>query len=105
LSQEFPMANGTFDLSAPKSFSPTFAGPTEGKLVVEPKSGKDCTLLAPNFNPLNIYNAKIEVSDSTGKTVSKERSLGGFAGVPKAPAPVKFDGKLGDPAWQSAPVL
>jgi len=105
LTQEFPMAKGTFDLGAPKSFSPAFSGPMEGRMVVEAKSGKESTLLAPNFNPLNIYSAKIEVSDSASKTVSKERAIGGFAGVPKAPAPVKFDGKLGDPAWQSAQVL
>ena len=103
--QEVPMAAGTYKPEAPVDFTPAFVGPSEGKLVLDGRASRQQTVLASNFNPLNLYNAKLEVTDSTGKTITLERPFGGFAAVARAASPVKFDGKMGDPAWQSAPVL
>ncbi len=104
LGQEITMAAGTFKLGEAKDFTPSFSGPSEGTLSIEGKSTKELTVLIGNLNPLNIYNAKLEVSDASGKLFVRERAFGGFAGAPKAAVPVKFDGKLGDPAWRAASI-
>jgi len=103
LAQEIPMEIGTFQLGNPKPFEPVFAGPAAGTLSVAGHSEKGAAVAISNLNPLNLYNAKIELT-ANGKTLTSERACGGFVGVPKASHGVTFDGQMGDPAWQAAPV-
>jgi len=102
--QEIPMAEGSFKLGDPKDFAPSFAGPSSGSISVGAKSEKDFVVGVSNFNPLNIYNARLEITDPTGRSYVKERAVGGFASAVRVQAPPVFDGKLGDPVWAKASV-
>lgn len=97
----FPMNNGTFKLGDPAPFTPAFAAPPEGEITVAPGAAFSVAVRASNLNPHSLYRARLEVT-AAGRTLSRERYVGGGLGVPKVKGGVTFDGKLGDPAWKRA---
>ncbi len=102
--EEIFMEKGTFNKAAAVPFTAAISGQAEGKLALEPKSRKEIKLSVSNFNPLNIYKTKAILVDSTGKTVTAERLISGFVGVPKTKAPLKMDLAADEAEWQRAPV-
>ncbi len=103
--EEVAMAKGTFNKAEAKPFVAEISGQAEGKVAVEGKSEKEIIISVSNFNPLNLYVAKVSATDSSGRTVSKERFISGFVGVQKVKAPLKMDLSADEAEWQRAPVL
>jgi len=81
-----------------------FQSPDSGDVEVAARSHEEILLPLSGAGPLDVYHVKAVVRDAAGKVVSLERQAAGFVGVPRALAPVKVDGLLNEPAWQSAPV-
>jgi len=102
--EEIEMAGGTFQKSNAKPFNAEISGETKGKFVLEGKSEKEVKVSVSNFNALNIYSAKAHVHDSAGKSISKDRFISGFVGVPKLKVPLKMDLAADESEWQKAPV-
>ena len=53
---------------------------------------------------LTVYRVKASVSDASGRTVTSERPVAGFAAVPRATGPVKLDGSMAEADWKRSPV-
>lgn len=102
--ETWAMANGTFRLNEPSPFAPRFTTPASGEVELAPGASTAITVRADNLDPLALYRARLEVGGG-GRTVSRERIIGGCVGVPKVAGGVRFDGRLGDPAWQKAEAL
>ncbi|HBC85838.1 MAG TPA: hypothetical protein DCZ94_02675 [Lentisphaeria bacterium] len=103
--EETLMAKGTFNKAEAKPFTAEISGQTEGKMIIEGKSQKEISLSVSNFNPLNIYTVKVNLTDSSGKTMYKDRFISGFVGVQKVKDPLKMELAADEAEWQKAPVL
>ncbi|HCE46337.1 MAG TPA: hypothetical protein DET40_22555 [Lentisphaeria bacterium] len=102
--EEILMDKGTFNKAAAIPFTAAITGQAEGKLTLEGKSQKEFKVSVSNYNPLNIYKAKVLLVDSSGKTMSKERLISGFVGVGKVKSPLKMDLAADEAEWQRAPL-
>lgn len=100
----FAMANGAFKLGDPSPFAPAFTTPAAGELTLAPGAEASAEIRATNLDPQSLYRARLEIA-CDGKAASRERLFGGCAGVARTAKPVVFDGRMGDPAWQRAPLV
>lgn len=82
----------------------TFAGPASGSITLDGRSSDTVTVLLDDVDPLAVYGVKAMLRDESGRTLSEERTMGGFVPVPRAGASVKIDGVLDDADWAKAPV-
>lgn len=102
--ETFAMSGGTFALQEPVPFAPAFAGAAAGEVALAPGESTAIAVRAGNLDPLALYRARLEVV-ADGRTVSRERLFGGCPGVPRVAGGVRFDGRMGDPAWARAAVV
>ena len=102
LTGEISVINGEFG-----SFSPTaayFGEAAEGTRTIDGKCTADIVVPLAGYDPLTVYRIRASVTDASGRTVTSERPVAGFAAVPRATAPIKLDGSMAEADWKRAPV-
>ena len=102
LTGEISVINGEFG-----SFGPTaayFGDAAEGTTTIDGKATADILVPLAGVDPLTIYRVKAGVSDASGRTVTSERPVAGFAAVPRATGPIKLDGSMNEADWTRSPV-
>jgi len=104
LLNQIPLANGRYELQKPVSPEAYFTGSPKGTLTVTAGQTAELNIPLAGVDPLNVYKVRTMVSDQTGRSVAKDRYVGGFMAVPKAGGGIKPDGMLDEPDWQRAPV-
>jgi len=102
---ETPMRGGEFDHSHAGTAEAYFAEVPQGQTTLLAGEERHIDLALSGVQPLSLYDVRGQVSDSAGKTAQHRRFMGGFAGVPKAHAPIQVDGTLREADWARAPVL
>jgi hypothetical protein len=81
-----------------------FAGPSSGSISLDGRSAGAVTIPLADVDPLAVYRVKAMLRDESGRTLSEERTMGGFVSVPRAGTPMKIDGLLDEAGWAKAPV-
>jgi hypothetical protein len=102
LTGEISVVNGEFG-----SFGPTaayFGEAAEGTKTLDGKGTAEICVPLAGYDPLTIYRVKASVSDASGRTVTSERPVAGFAAVPRATGPITLDGSMAEADWKRAPV-
>ena len=81
-----------------------FTEAPSGTLEVSGHQSTEVRLPLGGADLTKVYRAKATARDAEGHTVSQERPLAAFYGVPKVQADLALDGGLDEADWQRAPV-
>jgi len=102
--KEFPMKNGTFNLTDSQMASAYFKDLTSGTEELKSGEKKEILLRLEKVDPLTIYQLKCIVIDEKGRRVEIKRYMGGFLGAFYRKNEIKVDGELSENDWKLAPV-
>lgn len=102
---EIKMSRGTFEKASAVPFDAKISGKPSGNMEIPAKSAKKIILKVSNFNPKNLYVAKVAAIGSDGERIERERFISGFVGVPKVKAPLAMDLDKDAAQWQRAQPL
>ncbi|HBC85653.1 MAG TPA: hypothetical protein DCZ94_01735 [Lentisphaeria bacterium] len=102
ISDEIPMAKGTFNLQTAAPSKAFFKDSASGEVSLNPSEIKKIILPLENTDRMTIYRVKTTIYDSSGNMIVKTRSFGGFAKVAKAKSEIVIDGNLDKPDWKGA---
>jgi hypothetical protein len=103
LTGEMILEDGAFGLPKPSAL--TLGGERAGSLTLQPGETQTIVLPLPGADPALLYRVRATASDADGGSLTVERYMGGFVGVPHVDTPPSLDGALTDPGWQTAPVV
>jgi hypothetical protein len=103
LTGERILENGAFGLPKPSDLG--LGGERAGSVSLQPGETKTIVLPLAGADPARLYRIRATASEADGGTLTAERYVGGFVGVPRVATPPTLDGTLTDPAWQTAPAV
>ena len=104
LTEELPMAGGTYALAEGRAPTAFLKGSSEGRLTLAASAEKRIRVALADVDPLTIYRIRATVVGPLGRSVEYERLVGGIAAAPRAARPPAIDGKLDEADWARAPV-
>ena len=103
LTGEMVLENGAFGLPKPSDLG--FGGERAGSVSLQPRETKSIVLPLPGADPARLYRVRATAAEAEGGSLTVERHVGGFVGVPRVGTPPSLDGDLTEAAWQKAPVV
>lgn len=102
LVDEYPMKEGHYE----EKIAPTayFSEAFEGKVAVDAGQLASVSVPLAGLQSQSVYRVKATITDATGRVISQQRFVAGFAAVPRAKGTIQMNGVLDEPEWATAPV-
>ncbi len=104
INKQHDMKKGQYSLTAGEAPTTHFASAASGQVQLASHQTKQIAVPLARLEPLSLYRIQGSVTSMSGRTVTTERLMGGFARAPRATNTITLDGKLDEPVWQRASV-
>jgi len=104
LANQIALVDGKYEAPGPVTDA-HFGMASSGQATLAAGATKEFVVPLAQADSQTAYGVHATVTDpSTGRSVTHDRNVAGFVGVPKVKGKITFDGTLDSPDWKRAPV-